>query len=205
MCGITLAQQFLELNELGVDYGGMIFYKPSKRSMADKLLPSEVNLPNLKTQKVGVFVNENANYILEQVQKYGLQLIQLHGDETVAFCNYLSDYVKVIKAFRIGDDVTDIDRVVNEYIDACDYYLFDKASVGVFGGTGMKFNWETLANAKINKPFFLSGGLAVEEVESLKEFTHPYLYSYDINSRFEIEPGVKNMELIKEFITKIKS
>lgn len=203
VCGITQKEQLLQLDRLNVDYAGLIFYKPSKRSMQEKLRPEDVNVPGLGIQKSGVFVNATADEILRAVDAYKLDLVQLHGDETVALCNQVSDYVKVVKAFRLGSEVKDIDRMVSPYFDSCDYYLFDNASMGVFGGTGEKFNWKSFENAQIHKPFFLSGGITPEDAALISGFNHPHFYAIDINSRFETEPGVKDMKLVENFLKAI--
>ena len=132
-------------------------------------------------------------------------MVQLHGDETASFCSRISNRIKVIKAFRILDVEANIDWLVKEYDEVCDYYLFDKANAGLYGGTGEKFNWNLLENSMIGKPFFLSGGISSEDAEALKTFHHPFFYGVDVNSRFEIEPGIKDMTLIKEFVRQLKN
>ena len=111
--------------------------------------------------------------------------------------------MKVIKAFRVEDE-TNIDWLVKEYVDACDFYMFDKGSTGLYGGTGQKFNWQLLQSSTIGKPFFLSGGIATGDVEVLRNFTHPYFYGVDINSKFEIKPGIKDIKLVKQFLSDLK-
>jgi len=110
----------------------------------------------------------------------------------------------VIKAFRVSDNDTNIDWLVKEYVDVCDFYMFDKGSAGLYGGTGEKFNWNLLANSVIDKPFFLSGGISNTDVHALKNFQHPFFYGVDINSKFEKEPGIKNLKLIKRFVSDLK-
>ena len=204
VCGIKELEQLKELNELEIDYTGMIFYPPSQRSVLNHLKGQEVKELSLPSQKVGVFVNESVDVILKHVADFGLDMVQLHGDETVVYCNHISDHVKLIKAFRIGETQTEIDRMIKEYEEACDYYLFDKGSMGIYGGTGQKFDWDVLKKAEINKPFFLSGGIEYEDLEALEKFHHPYFYGIDINSRFEISPGIKDMKQIKDFVQKIR-
>ena len=204
VCGIKELEQLKDLNELEIDYTGMIFYPPSQRSVLNHLQGHQVKELSLPTQKVGVFVNESVSVILKHVADFGLDMVQLHGDETVVYCNHISDHVKLIKAFRIGETQTEIDRMIKEYEEACDYYLFDKGSMGIYGGTGQKFDWNVLMKAEINKPFFLSGGIEYEDLEALEKFHHPYFYGIDINSRFEISPGIKDMELIKDFVQRIR-
>ena len=204
VCGNTDLDQIKELDELGIDYAGMIFYPQSTRYIFEKINGQKIKDLNLALTKVGVFVNASEEEIMHQVEQFGLDMVQLHGDETASFCNRISDHIKVIKAFRIKDFETNIDWLVQEYEEVCDYYLFDKGSAGLYGGTGQKFNWNLLEKSNIGKPFFLSGGICREDVAALKNFNHPFFYGVDVNSRFETKPGIKDMELIKEFVNHLK-
>lgn len=204
VCGNTDLHQLEQLNELNVDYAGLIFYEQSPRYALKSLCGKEVKDLEVLMNKVGVFVNATEDEIMKQVDAFGLDMVQLHGDETASFCNRISDHIKVIKAFRIADFDTNIDWLVNEYDEVCDYYLFDKGSAGLYGGTGQKFNWNLLENSQVNKPFFLSGGIERNDVDALRKFKHSFFYGVDVNSRFEISPGIKNMELIKEFVTELQ-
>jgi phosphoribosylanthranilate isomerase len=205
VCGITNIAQLKQLDELGVDYAGMIYFSRSSRYVLDKLPHEEVKNLDVSLQKVGVFVNASEEEIKSQVKLYGLDAVQLHGDETPLLCNRISDFFTVIKAFRIDEaNRQNIDWMVKPYEEFCDYYLFDTGSKKDYGGTGEKFNWDILENSKINKPFFLSGGISADDVEKLKAFNHPFLYAVDINSRFEIEPGIKDMAKVKNFIQQLK-
>ncbi len=205
VCGITQASQLKALDDLGVDYVGMIFYSRSPRYMLNKLTSDTLQSLQLAIKKVGIFVNASEEDILTQVELYGLDIVQLHGDETPSFCNHISDHVKVIKAFRINiKNEQNIDWMIKPYEDFCDFYLFDTGGTGNYGGSGEKFSWEVLKNNTINKPFFLSGGIGLEDIDAIKSFTHPFLYAIDINSKVEIEPGVKNLDKVKQFINQIK-
>ena len=205
VCGITQADQLKQLDELGVDYAGLIFFRQSARYMLNKLMTTEVQALKLNLKKVGVFVNASEEEINTQVELYGLDLVQLHGDETPAFCKHISSTVSVIKAFRITKyNEQNIDWMVKPYDEVCDYYLFDTNRKGAYGGTGEKFDWKILNDNKINKPFFLSGGIGLADVEKVKAFRHPFLYAVDINSMVETEPGVKDMDHVKKFVEQIK-
>lgn len=204
VCGNTDLKQLEELDNLEIDYAGLIFYEQSPRYVLKKLLGKDVRNLNLSIPKVGVFVNASEEEIMKQIEDFGLDIIQLHGDETASFCNRISDHIKVIKAFRIADLETNIDWLVNEYEEVCDYYLFDKESAGLYGGTGKKFNWELLKKSNVKKPFFLSGGISSNDADALKKFEHPFFYGVDVNSRFEIEPGIKDLKLIKQFVTYLR-
>lgn len=204
VCGNTELEQLKELNDLPIDYAGLIFYPQSPRCILKKLNAEAFKASEMSATKVGVFVNASEEEILKQVDAFGLEMVQLHGDETASFCNRISDQIKVIKAFRLSENDANVDWLVQEYDEMCDYYLFDKGSAGLYGGTGKKFNWNLLKNSKIGKPFFLSGGIERNDAQALKEFTHPFFYGVDVNSRFETSPGIKDMELIKEFAKDIK-
>ena len=205
VCGITQIQQLTQLDDLGVDYTGLIFYNRSVRYVLNKLKSKDVKQLNLSVEKVGVFVNASEEFINAQVELYGLDLVQLHGDETPAFCKHISNTVSVIKAFRITKyNEQNIDWMVKPYEEVCDYYLFDTNRKGAYGGTGEKFDWNILNNNIINKPFFLSGGISLADVEKVKAFRHPFLYAVDINSMVEIEPGIKDMEQVKMFVQELK-
>lgn len=203
VCGLTNIDQFNELDGLGVDFGGFIFYHKSPRYVFKHLPRMAIKKAKGKNiNKVGVFVNEEADEVLQTVDDCGLYLVQLHGDETPRYCEKISNYVSVIKAFRIRDD-DNIEWKIKDYQDAADMFLFDTAGTA-YGGTGQQFNWEKLASADIKKPFFLSGGIGLEDVAAIQQFaTTPVakdLFSLDINSKFETAPGIKNIPLIENFI-----
>ncbi len=204
VCGITLLSQLEELVMMDIDYAGLIFYAGSPRYVLPKLRTKDVASLKGAIQKVGVFVNASENDIMTQIELYELDVVQLHGNETPTFCNHISNHVKVIKAFRINEQNVNVDWLIMPYEEACDFYLFDQGSVGIYGGTGKKFNWSLIQKATIGKDFFLSGGIGPGDAEALKKFEHPFFYGIDINSLFETEPGIKDMQLIKEFLKEIK-
>ncbi len=199
VCGITQLEQLKQLDDIGIDYAGLIFYKRSVRYVLDKLKSKYViDLP-LSLKKVGVFVNASEEDIMTQVELYGLDIVQLHGDETPAFCKHISSFVTVIKAFRITHrNEQNIDWMVKPYEEFCDFYLFDTNRKGAYGGTGEKFDWNILLDNKINKLFFLSGGIGLADIEKIKSFTHPFFYAVDVNSKVETEDGVKDLKSITE-------
>ena len=205
VCGITQVEQLQQLDELGVDYAGLIFYSRSPRYVLNKLRSEDVIKLKLALQKVGVFVNASEEDILTQVELYGLDMIQLHGDETPAFCKHISNTVSVIKAFRITKyNEQNIDWMIKPYEEYCDYYLFDTNRKGAYGGTGEKFDWKILNSNTINKSFFLSGGIGLVDVEKVKAFQHPFLYAVDVNSKVEIADGVKDIRAIQKLIGELK-
>lgn len=197
VCGITQLKQLQQLDGLNIDFAGFIFHKDSPRYVGDKISKEELQSTDFDVKKVGVFVNAGFEEIMQTVEDYALDVVQLHGDETPELCALLSEEVEVIKAFSIGDGTTSLDDIVADYDEVCDYYLFDTASAnGATGGTGQQFDWKLVSKSKIEKPFFLSGGIGVEDVTKIKAFKHPDYFGIDVNSRFEKSPGVKDMALI---------
>ena len=199
VCGITEMKQLQQLDGLDIDFAGLIFYKDSPRYIGDRISKLELKKADLDTKKVGVFVNPEIIDVLDAIDDYGLDAVQLHGDESPEMCEDLSSEVEVIKAFRVADGA-DIDKLVGTYDAVCDYYLFDTGGLKEsFGGTGQQFDWSILTKAKIEKPFFLSGGIGVEDAAKIKAFNHPDFFGVDINSRFEKSPGVKDMGMVLGF------
>ncbi len=207
VCGLTQMEQLSQLDELGVTFGGMIFYPKSPRFVLKHMNSMEVKKYKGKINKVGVFVNATYDEIMNHAENFGLQMVQLHGDETPKFCERLSEQLEVIKAFRIGPD-DPIDFKIRHYHEVCDVFLFDTAGE-TYGGTGHKFDWDALHNAGIDKPFMLSGGISPNDAAIVKNFQQgangKWLFGIDINSKFETEPGLKNMELVKRFVEELKT
>jgi phosphoribosylanthranilate isomerase len=193
VCGITQLKQLQQLDGLNIEFAGMIFVKDSPRYVGESLDKEALKNADFDLKKVGVFKNPEMIDVLDAIDDYGLDVVQLHGDESPEMCEDLSSEVEVIKVFNLKGD-EDIDALVADYDAVCDYYLFDtKTADGETGGTGKKFDWKILTKAKIEKPFFISGGIGVEDIAALKKFKHPDYFGVDINSRFEKEPGVKDM------------
>jgi len=196
VCGITDMKQLQQLDGLDIEFAGLIFYPESPRYVGDKLSKKEVKKADFDLRKVGVFVNPELIDVLDAIDEYGLDVVQLHGDESAEMCDDLRVHKHVIKAFRITGD-EDIDELVAPYDAVCDYYLFDTGGLKEsFGGTGQQFDWNILSKAKIEKPFFLSGGIGVEDLARVKAFKHPDLFGVDVNSKFESAPGIKDMSKI---------
>src|SRR6187399_99352 len=205
VCGITQFKQLQQLEALNIDYAGLIFYKDSPRYMGDKITGKQIKDADFDIKKVGVFVNPGYSELLDAIDEYGLDMVQLHGNETPELCEELSGEVEVIKAFRIDSGTANIDELVAAYDAACDYYLFDTAGLKEsFGGTGQQFEWSILKKAKIEKPFFLSGGIGPEDAQKVKAFKHPDFFAVDVNSKFELSPGLKDMAAILKFLQGFK-
>ena len=200
VCGITDITQAHALEALGVQYIGFIFYPASKRYALGKLSLSDVaNFRPVGAKKVGVFVNMELNELLQVVQSTGLDMVQLHGDETPEYCAAVRTQVQTVKVFRVGAAVPDFAPFEN----VVDYFLFDTDSA-LYGGTGQHFNWELIKGSPIPKPYFLSGGIGPNDIQGVqvmeKTKAGKTLLALDINSQFELEPGIKNLEKIKTFI-----
>ena len=203
---MTSVEQVNALDEMGVDLAGFIFYAKSPRYMAHKISPEQMKKVGGKIARVGVFVNLNYDELMRTVEDYRLDIVQLHGDETPRFCEQVANYVTVVKAFRMSDD-DPIDWIIRPYHEVVDMFMFDTLGAG-YGGTGKKFDWNVLKNAAINNLYFLSGGIEPGDEEKLKEFASEEiaqkLFAVDINSKFEISPGVKDLEKVREFIDELK-
>ena len=200
VCGITQLEQLLALQEIGVNYAGLIFYGGSPRFIgAHNLDASILNENEITIKRIGVFVNAKEDEILKAVDDWKLEMVQLHGEESPVFCEKISNYVKTIKAFRVKEEES-LAYKVAPYENAVEYYLFD-AMGKQYGGTGNKFDWKVIAEANIQKPFFLSGGLGPDDVAAIQVFAqaNSNCFAIDVNSRFEVKPGVKNIEIVKTF------
>ena len=206
VCGITQFKQLQQLEALNIDFAGLIFYKDSPRYMGNKITGKQIKGADFDIKKVGVFVDPGYSELLDAIDEYGLDIVQLHGNETPEMCEELSAEVEVIKAFRIpSDKAIDIDEMVADYDAVCDYYLFDTAGLKEsFGGTGQQFDWGILKKAKIEKPFFLSGGIGSDDAAKIKAFSHPDFFAIDVNSKFELSPGLKDMAAILKFLQAFK-
>ena len=199
VCGMRDHENLQELLQLPINYVGLIFYNKSKRFVENKL-------PNLNFQgkeKVGVFVNESLEYILEKSQQYDFVTIQLHGSESTAFCKELKEKnFKIIKAFSVGDEF-DFSKT-KKYEPFCDYFLFDTKGK-LPGGNGYTFDWKILKNYEGGIPFFLSGGINSSHINILKGLKINQLHAIDLNSGFEIEPALKDISLLKKFIEDVRN
>jgi phosphoribosylanthranilate isomerase len=199
---MTQLDQVRKLDEMGLDFAGFIFYPKSPRYVGKHIRGDQLKKARLRLGKVGVFVNSPYEEVMKLVDEYGLDMVQLHGDETPRYCDQLANYVSVIKVFRLGEN-DPIDWITRPYLESCDMFLFDTLGVG-YGGTGKKFNWEVLKNASVDKLFFLSGGIEPDDQEKLREFSvapvASKLFSIDINSRFETSAGIKDLDRISSFV-----
>lgn len=206
VCGMTLPEQVNALDEMGVDFAGFIFYPKSPRYVGQKISPEKMKRIGGRIAKVGVFVNAEYDELMRIVEQYRLDMVQLHGDEIPRYCEKVSNYVTVIKAFRVTDD-DPIDWTIRPFHESCDMFMFDTMGAG-YGGTGKKFNWELLRQRPVDKLFFLSGGVEPGDEEKIRAFGNEEaakkLFAIDINSRFEVSAGVKDIKKVKQFVENIK-
>ncbi|MHB1179700.1 MAG: phosphoribosylanthranilate isomerase [Daejeonella sp.] len=202
VCGMRDPANIKDLSELKPDYMGFIFYSDSKRFIGNagaELLASVDSM----VKRAGVFVNEAMDVIADKVLQYQLDAVQLHGEEAPEFCRSLRKFlrnmqtekhVEIIKAFGVSEEF-DFDGL-SAYEDFVDYFLFDTKTV-LHGGSGVEFDWNLLKKYNGIKPYFLSGGLSHEHINMIKLLKDTRLYGLDLNSRFEVEPGMKNIEMLR--------
>lgn len=200
VCGLTNPENIKELVNLNIDMIGFIFYKPSSRYIQQYIDFDFVRSIPGHIKKVGVFVNETTYNILNAVAHYNLDMVQLHGEESIEQCQELKPYVNIIKAFAVNEQFNF--NTTKTYENAVDYFLFDTKTMH-YGGSGKQFNWQLLSLYVGNKPFLLSGGIHEKSVNEIIAINHPQLYGIDINSKFEITAGIKNIKQIQTFINQL--
>ena len=196
VCGMREADNIREVEALGIDMMGFIFWPKSSRyvSQCPDYLPKRV-------KRVGVFVDEDPEQVKRLADDYGLDYIQLHGHETPEVISYLRTpalpHPRILKAFNIS---TAEDLIQTQpYEGLVDGFLFDAKGKSV-GGNGEKFNWDVLDAYQGNTPFLLSGGIGPDDAERVNAFYHPKCIGIDLNSRFELAPGFKDVAKLKEFM-----
>jgi len=207
VCGLTQLSQIRELVALKIDFLGFIFYERSPRSALNHLTLEEISKIN-HSGKVGVFVNETIENIIDISEKADLNLIQLHGDENQEYIlklrQSLNEKIQIIKVIRIGNQtIEELRNTINQQPITNNYLLFDTDSKA-FGGTGNTFDWQILDQVTMNKPYFLSGGISLENIHQTSSI-QKQPFAIDVNSKFETEPGIKDVEKIKKFIYTLKS
>ncbi|SNS21091.1 phosphoribosylanthranilate isomerase [Belliella buryatensis] len=198
VCGMRSLENAQDLiDKVQPDWMGMIFYSKSARFVSEE---AHVALGGLPVNKVGVFVDASLEEIQKCIMNFGLTTIQLHGDESVAFTKDLKAQtgLEIFKVFAVKESIDW--RVLEPYLPIVDYFLFDTFTKA-YGGSGQVFDWHLLENYPFDKPFLLSGGLSIENVTDIKRLQNklPQLVGLDINSKFEIEPAMKDIEKIREF------
>ena len=197
LCGLRERDNIEAVLALQPQWVGFIFEPSSPRYFLHANTPANIFEINGAVKKVGVFVNEDENVIMNFQERYGLDLIQLHGNESAETCKQLKERgIKIIKAFRTSNEFDF--TIPGDYAPHVELFLFD--AVGqLHGGNGIAFNWELLSKHRFGKPFLLSGGIGPNNVNALKSFKHPDMTGVDVNSRFETSPGIKNAEALYLF------
>lgn len=205
VCGNLLPEQVNAFDELGVSLAGFNFYPSSPRYIRQKISPDKMKQLKGKYARVGIFVNARFDELVRTVEEYRLDMVQLSGDETPQYCEKIADFISVIKVFRLTGK-ENLEPMTIPYKNVCDFYMFDTAGTG-FGSTGKKFDWDILQKYPPSKPYILSGGIDPADVEKLKKFRKgpaaAKLFALDLNSRFEMSAGVKDMKKLKTFIEEL--
>ena len=208
------ADNIRDISALGVDMIGLIFYPPSPRyvqqfSSGAGIIPDYAPDMGKTPLRVGVFVDDMPQNIVTRVYNYKLDYIQLHGNEPRETLENLratidpdiKPKIKIIKAISVSS-AEDIKKY-KEYVGAADLFLFDTKCKTV-GGSGEQFDWQVLQAYDGDVPFLLSGGIGPDDAERIKNFHHPKCIGIDLNSKFEIEPALKDVEKLKQFLVKVK-
>jgi phosphoribosylanthranilate isomerase len=206
VCGNILPEQVKTFDDLGVDMAGFNFYPSSPRFMRQKISPEKMKQLRGRFARVGIFVNARYDELVRTVEEYRLDMVQLSGDETPEYCAKIADFISVIKVFRLAGK-ENLDPLTIPYKNVCDFFMFDTAGTG-YGSTGKKFNWKLLEKAPPSKPYFLSGGIEPGDIEKIKTLAAgpagAKLFAVDVNSKFEMGAGVKDMNKLKQFIDALK-
>lgn len=193
ICGITNLEDAKLCAELGSDAIGFIFYKQSKRYVEPRIVKEIINhLPPFLT-KVGVFVNEDVAEVNSIAEEVGLNIVQLHGDETPEYSNKIN--LPIIKAFRIKEDFDF--SILSEYKNCS--FLLDSFHNDEYGGTGLKFNWDKIPE-KIKDKIILAGGVSENNIKQIYQEIRPY--AIDVSSSVEVKPGIKDHKRIKRLFEK---
>jgi len=200
VCGLKVPENIHAVAALSPDYMGFIFYEPSPRFVDDITLAA-INRTPSTISKTAVFVDESIERIAQIIEQYHFDAIQLHGNESPEFCGEFKGKVTVLKAFGVNE-AFDFNRL-DAYKNSVDFFLFD-TKTPVHGGSGQTFDWNILDNYQLEIPFFLSGGLSPENLEEVKNITHPQFYGVDLNSKFETAPGIKDLDKLEQAFDIIK-
>jgi phosphoribosylanthranilate isomerase len=194
ICGLKHPENIKTIADLAPDYMGFICYAPSPRYATDLNAGTLDALPT-SIYKTAVFVNEDAETITKLIDTYNFDAIQLHGNEDPEFCKLFRNKVTVIKAFGL-DKNFNFERL-NDFAGSVDYFLFD-TKTDLYGGSGKSFDWTLLDKYKLDIPFFLSGGLSLDNLDEVRTIDHPQFYGVDLNSKFETDPGLKDIDKLKK-------
>lgn len=203
VCGMINAANIAAVSQLKPEYMGFIFYPGSKRFIGHARDEVRNEIGKLKEiVRTGVFVDEPARAVLSQVNEFGLNAVQLHGGESPETCLEIKAAgFEVIKAFGL-DESFDF-ALLTRYDQVCDYFLFD-TKTAQHGGSGRVFNWNLLAKYTLDKPYILSGGLGPDNIEEIQNINDERLYAVDLNSKFEIHSGIKDVQKLEQAFKRLK-
>ena len=211
VCGMKYQENMEAVATLQPDYLGFIFYDKSSR-----FFDGEIPQLPYSIKKTGVFVDADLETVLQAIKRHDLKAVQLHGNEFPEYSAKLKEHchdeldsashqkIEIIKVFSIKDSFNF--NLLKPYEGIVDYFLFDTKGK-LPGGNGYTFNWDILKDYPSTTPYFLSGGIGLHEIENIKEFkkspASKYCYAIDVNSKFEIEPGLKNINELEKFKNEI--
>ncbi|AFL85910.1 phosphoribosylanthranilate isomerase [Belliella baltica DSM 15883] len=203
VCGMRSEENIKGLiSQINPDWMGLIFYAKSPRFVSKDFADS---IKDLDISKVGVFVNTNLEEIKKAISRFDLHTIQLHGEESVDFTRSVKQEtgLEIFKVFSVKENVDW--KELESYLPYVDYFLFDTFTKE-YGGSGKTFDWQILKSYPFEKPFLLSGGLSLENIQDIQKLQSeiPQLIGVDINSKFEVEPGFKDIDKIGEFWEKVR-
>ena len=205
VCGMRDAQNIRDVEALGVDILGFIFWPESKRYVSARPDYLPVN-----AQRAGVFVNASPDEVVQKVKEYGLHYVQLHGDEDLSYVTNLQKLLtvsvdnmpRIVRAIQVASRSKVLKAMMwDGFVDGI---LFEAPTTG-YGGSGISFDWSLLSSYRSNTPFFITGGIGPQSLEALLEFEHPQWIGVDLNSRFESSPAFKNIALLRPFVEALKN
>jgi len=203
VCGLRDPGNIEQVCRLQPDFVGYIFYPRSKRYVGARPDPAIFRIPEEPVKKVGVFVNEKGSFVRKSFEKYSLDMVQLHGEESPEYCRELSGSgIPVIRS--LVPQMLKAPEAITDYMDGAVYFLIDRQGRG-YGGNGKKFDWSLLRGYAFPVPFILSGGIGPGDVNRVREADHEQLCGVDLNSRFESTPGIKEVDLLQQFISGIRT
>ena len=207
ICGVSDPENLRQVDRLDADWIGLNFYPPSPRYLNLRALPPA---GSDEPERVGVFVDEMPQTILSRIVAFHLGIVQLHGSERAVMIQNLRrslvpdirEKLVVIKAINVAT-AADFSQC-GEYEGVVDYFLFDTKGA-LHGGNGEKFNWDLLDAYQGKTPFLLSGGIGPDDADALRAIRHPLFRGVDVNSKFETAPGVKDIDLLRSFIKRLRA
>ena len=199
VCGITTFKQLQQLDGLEIDMAGMVFIPDSPWYAGNTLSAAEISIADFDVKKVGILRDPSLSDALDIIDAYKLDVVQLVGQESASLCDDLSTEVEVIKSFYLQDDTSSIDELVAPYDAVCDYYLFSGALGAGNGLYGTPLSVSLLKKARIEKPFFIAGGIDATKASMIRGIDHPDFFGVDLNTEFEVGPGEKDLKSLLQF------